>query len=785
MSETQANRSIRIEESAVGSVIVSGDGNTIYVIQQTLKQRREKTSQESTTIAPNPYKGLAAFQESDVDRYFGREDQVKRLWQRFRVLYEQFDGPRVLPLLGASGCGKSSLARAGLIPELARHPLLGKASLRVAVLMPGDRPLEALAGVLAKASTDDPLPVEKAKEFERVLNQKNEAGEYDGLRRISSMLPGIREMPLLILVDQFEEVYSLCENAVQRQTFIDNLLHASSTPTREVSVVMTLRSDFLGETQRHPLLNQIIGSDQSLIVPTMTPEELRQAIAIPAQKAEQPLDDAMVDLLIKDVAGHAGALPLLQFTLFRIWEGLAAGQKPISTYREIGGVGGALAQKAQEIYNGFDPTQQTITRRLFRSLVHFQEDSQYVRSRLSESRLFSRKDDPLIVQRVINRFSQADVRLLTRAGHGQEQTIEVTHEALFEHWPALTAWLKDGKLLIQEKQRLEYAASEWKSSGEAQEYLLIGKRLEGAQHFIRQHQEEFSLSAVASDYVTSSLYRRNQERQRTSRIYSASAVAFISVAALSFWFIDNARRQSQYASQKAIILNSTIDTPYQEEYLETASSTLQEANKLANQGDILSRESLDEVIRYYRKVILFTTNSETLKASSNIDCQAANTSVAELYCQAVYGLISTLEKSHFQTLSQQIQDNQIGEFKPGDRSEFEALFSGGALQTTYSLLWRGMGIKADVDDGGTISRLEAERIPCQFLRNLEQVWIDQTDNKCGWYDRSKNRLFTDPDCDKLTNYTLTTRVVEDIANSDHLVGRLQACQLIPENVIDR
>jgi len=440
MTEVPANRSIRIEENAVGSVIVSGDGNTINVIQQALESRQQARHQAvATDLAPNPYQGLAAFQESDADRYFGREEQVQRLWKRFQALYAESGTPQVLSLLGPSGCGKSSLARAGLIPELARRPLPGKSSLRVAVLVPGDRPLEALAGILAKAATKDPLPVEKAAEFERVLQQQTENGEYDGLRRITSLLPGIRDTPLLILVAQFEEVYSLCGDSVQRQAFIDNLFHASNTPTKEVSVVITLRSDFLGEAQRHPLLNQIMGSDQSLIVPIMTSEELRRAIAIPAQQAKHPLDDAMVDLLVKDAAGHAGTLPLLQFTLVRIWEGLSTGKTPITTYREIGGVGGALAQKAQEIYDGLAPTQQTITRRLFRSLVHVQEDSQYVRRRLPEKSLISPKDDPLIVQEVINRFSQADIRLLTRSGHGQVQTIEVTHEALFEHFRSNSA----------------------------------------------------------------------------------------------------------------------------------------------------------------------------------------------------------------------------------------------------------------------------------------------------------------------------------------------------------
>lgn len=789
-ADIRQESNIRIEESVVGSAIVSGSGNTIYVIHQTTEQRRELSRADTTvSIGPNPYKGLAAFTENDANRYFGREEQVQRLWQRLQNLVEQSGRadavPRFLPILGPSGCGKSSLARAGFIPALARRPLPGKEQMRVAVLVPGTHPVEALAGVLAKVATQDPMPVTKTREFATELNLPTAAGLYDGMRRIADLMPQIKASPLVVLIDQFEEVYSLCKDTNERQAFIENLLCAASDPTGNLSVIITLRSDFLGETQRHPMLNQVIGSDQSVIVPAMTEAELRCAIAEPAKQAGHPLDESIVDLLVKDTEGREGALPLLQFALTQIWEGLSIGKTPISTYREIGGVGGALAQKAQELYDGFDQTQQTVTRRIFRSLVHFQEDSQYVRRRLPESNLISKKDDPLIVQGVINRFSQTDTRLLTRAGHDQKQIVEVTHEALFKHWPALNAWLKDGKLLIQEKQRLENAASEWKSSGGSQEYLLLGKRLESAQKFIRLHQEEFPLSTIASDYVTASLQQRHHNRTRAIGLYSASALAVISVATLSFWLVGNARQQSQYEAEKAIILSSAIDTPYQEDLLETASNILQEANALATPRDNQSHEFLDEAIRYYRKVILFTTNSEALKASPSIDCQSASRPVEKIYCQAVDDLVSALESSHFQTLSQQIQDDQIGYFRSGDLSEFENLFSEGALQTTYSLLWRDLGIKADVDDVGPISEPEAERIPCQFLERLEQVWIEETENRCGWYDRGKNRLFTDPDCNELNNHTLISSVVEDIANSDYLLGRLQACQLIPNNVIER
>ncbi|MEO0828760.1 MAG: AAA family ATPase, partial [Cyanobacteria bacterium J06642_9] len=468
MTGLQSNRSVRIEESAVGSAIVSGDGNTIYVIHQTTEQRYERQPTEGPSdIGPNPYKGLTAFKESDADRYFGREAQFERLLQRFQDLYTQASLPRFLPILGPSGCGKSSLARAGFIPALARQPLLGKDKMRVAVLVPGSHPLEALAGVLAKAATDDPLPVEKTEEFERVLRKPNDEGEYDGLRRIANLIPGIQDAPLVILVDQFEEVFSLRqdrhdpkEQALQ-QAFIDGLLQAASDPTGNVSVVITLRSDFLGETQQHKGLNQVIGSDQSVIVPAMTEDELREAIAAPAKQAGYPFDEAIIDLLVKDTEGREGALPLLQFALTRIWEGLIEGKAPADTYREMGGVGGALAGKAQDIYNHLDEAAKDMVRRVFVGLVQLGEGTRDTRRRVAITSLMASRDTPDTIKQVINRFSSPGARLVTLSSQDGQEIAEVTHEALFDHWQLLNDWLDSSRDDIRFQRRLEAAADYW------------------------------------------------------------------------------------------------------------------------------------------------------------------------------------------------------------------------------------------------------------------------------------------------------------------------------------
>ena len=467
MTDSVSNRDLQIEQGVIGSSIISGDGNTVHVIYQVTEQRQEASTKEDapTAIGPNPYKGLAAFKEEDADRYFGREAQVERLWQRFQDLAVQSQQPRLLPILGPSGCGKSSLARAGLIPELARRPLPGKEQLRVAVFVPGSHPIEALAAVLAKAATQDPMPATKTREFATELRVKNADGGYDGLRRIVDLMPQIQDSPLVLLIDQFEEVFSLCQDGEERTALIQTLLDATADPTGNLAAILTLRSDFIGETQRHPALNQIVASDQSAIVPAMSEAELRRAIAEPAQQAGHPLDDALVDLLVKDTEGRDGALPLLQFALSRIWQGLSEGKSPAYTYRQMGGVGGALAGKAQEIYDQLTDAEKDIARRVFVGLVQLGEGTRDTRRRATLESLLASQDNPETVKQIIDRFAKPGARLVTLASDTEGETAEVTHEALFDHWQQLNDWLDRSRDDIRFQRRLEAAAAYWQQQG--------------------------------------------------------------------------------------------------------------------------------------------------------------------------------------------------------------------------------------------------------------------------------------------------------------------------------
>lgn len=480
-------------------------------------------------MGPNPYKGLLYFDETDSDRYFGREAQIDKLWKIFCQLHEQEESLRLLPVLGPSGCGKSSLARAGLIPELARRPLPGRKRARVAIFTPGTHPVEALAGVLAKIATNDITPAAKTREFTKELKLRNEEGEYDGLRRIADLLPDITLSPLIVLVDQFEEIYGYepkgRDQKIQekrkvfieeREAFISNLLNAAGERNGRVSVILTLRSDFLGETHQHPPLNQAIAK-YGVIVPAMSKEELERAIALPAKDAEHPLDESTVKLLIEQTEGREGALPLLQFALSRIWEGLREGIEPAVTLEKIGGVGGALAGEAQRIFDNLSAEEQEIAQRVFLELVQLGEGTRDTRRCVAIAQLVSSKDKPEQVKRVIDRFAARDVRLITLSSSSEEDyTAEVTHEALFDHWQQLTQWLDENRDLLRQKRKIEADAKDWRVKGKSKGYLLQGRQLTDAKIFQQEHGKILALSTLAEDFIRESLRKRWFDRLKVA-----------------------------------------------------------------------------------------------------------------------------------------------------------------------------------------------------------------------------------------------------------------------------
>ncbi|MCP4695527.1 MAG: tetratricopeptide repeat protein [Gammaproteobacteria bacterium] len=474
-------------------------------------------SSKESIAAKNPYRGLEVFREEDASRFFGRERLTEQLWKTFCDLYRPAPNtepaPRLLPLIGPSGSGKSSLAWAGLLAALKQRPPADLKKIRTLRLTPGEHPVENLARALTRLATDDktrwPETLETRRKFSEELwknfpalsNAENtdDISCCDGLRCIVDDLHEADPVPLVILVDQFEEFYTLCPRPEERNVFFANLLRAAAAHGGHVSIVITLRGDFLGETQ--PALNQLIAR-QGVIVPMLSEAELRDAIVKPAANAGHPLDPAVVERLIDQSKERQGALPLLQFALSQLWDGMAQGKKAATVLAEIGGVGGALARKAQQLYESLTPTDKPVARRIFLKLIQLGEGSRDTRRRAPVAEMVAHDEEPDRVAAVLDFFAQADARLITLSSENltqrrpesreEDKSAEVTHEALLEHWDALKEWLDKGRADLRFDRRLTDAARYWREQGKPSGLLWRPPDLELLNEFHGRHHHDMT-----------------------------------------------------------------------------------------------------------------------------------------------------------------------------------------------------------------------------------------------------------------------------------------------------
>jgi energy-coupling factor transporter ATP-binding protein EcfA2 len=485
--------------------------------------------------AANPYKGIEAFNAADAERFFGREAAIELLWQRCRqfVASPLDEAPlRLLPVVGPSGCGKSSLVRAGLLPELIRRPLPGLGSPRIAELVPGSHPVDTLAAVLARIETGDPLPAAKQREFAELIAERDGDGAYHGLRRIVRFLTG-EGRALIVYVDQFEEVWSLCDSPDERDAFIAGLLDIASDRDARASVVFTLRSDFLGSASAHPVLSQAI-SRRAFLVPAMVEAELGRAIAEPARRAGFVFDDPTVNLMIADTWGREGALPSLQFTLTRIWEGLKANVPAAETLRQLGGVGGALAKEAERLYAQLPEADRRIVRRAFLAQVRLGEGIRDSRRRAALGEIVAMGEKEEHVLGVLRVFSQPGERLITLGsdpGSGAV-TAELTHEALLEHWASLRDWIAESREDLRFQRRIEDAASDWQAQGQPAGLLWRSPQLEQLRAFRQRRAADMTLTQV--DFLRASERQRKRERWRRYVTAATVLLLVLTVAVINF-----------------------------------------------------------------------------------------------------------------------------------------------------------------------------------------------------------------------------------------------------------
>lgn len=428
------------------------------------------------TDIPNPFRGLEAFREIDHHYFAGREPEIRDLLSRLTP-----DHSRVLAVVGASGSGKSSLVRAGLIPAL-REQKDPFALWESATFTPGKEPLKALAERLA-LRTEIPA-----------FNLRDTLMRPDGLHDIVTEI--MRGKPdgarFLLVVDQFEELFTLSSEA-DRKALIDTLYHAAVVEGGRTQIVLTMRADFFDRLGAHPPLAGLI-ENNLLIAKELSPEALRRSIEAPAHKVGLIYDEGLIDRLLEAVREQPGSLPLLQFALKELYERRLGRRLTQQSYDEMDGVQGALATRADALYEVLGESQQALVKRVLLRLIEVGEES-LTRRRVERSELGFKDVSAVEVQRVLDRLTASDVRLLVAtspigdkdAANDLQVFYEVSHEALITHWARLAGWVQSSRAQLHLDSDLRRIAADWHAEHNPQkrgDYLLRGVRLDEAQAWL-------------------------------------------------------------------------------------------------------------------------------------------------------------------------------------------------------------------------------------------------------------------------------------------------------------
>ena len=476
-------------------------------------------------IPPCPYRGLSAFREQDAPYFFGRQADTQRLVEAVRR-------KPLIAVIGSSGSGKSSLVYAGLLPQVRKE-----ATWAIVALRPGATPVRALATALLPLLEPQMSALDRLAENKKFTEQLMQ-GEVHFPDVVAALTQGEPTARLMLVVDQLEELYTLCQDAEEQHNFLDALLAAVQAASHQclpnVTLVLTLRADFVAQAITYPPLTAAL-QESSLFLGPMGRAELQEVITRPAEQLHVQLEEGLTRRLIADAGEAEGNLPLLEFALTSLWVRQRERTLTHAAYEAIGGVQQALTDHAQAVYDGLTQDEQHAVRRLFlHHLVRPGEGTQDTRRRAAHSQV-GREQWPLVAH-------LADVRLVV-TGYDEvlgNETVEVIHEALIRDWALLDGWLDEDRELLLWRERLRTAQRQWEQGGRDPDGLLRGTLLAEAaqwssarpdaltaeeQGFIQTSQEHEAQTRAHLEALLEESERRRQEAERQQQIALARGLA--------------------------------------------------------------------------------------------------------------------------------------------------------------------------------------------------------------------------------------------------------------------
>ncbi|MEM7335230.1 MAG: AAA family ATPase [Chloroflexota bacterium] len=475
----------------------------------------ELKNKEQPTVwnGRNPYRGLEAYEESDAKYFYGRETLVATVVERLQTA-------SFVTIAGPSGSGKSSLAKAGVIHALRQGAIEGSERWLLATLQPKGEPIGQLASAIEK------------------LTQRPNSGDYlreNGdnpealLKQVHSLLSDNEKQQFVLLVDQFEEVFTQTKSAETRRNFINLLTTAAQAEAGRCKIILSLRSDFVSHCASYDTLRELM-SDQFQLVGTMSPPDLAKAITLPALEVGAGIDPALVSRVISDMKGSPDALPLMSFALRDLFEAEKSQidqpmNMTLAKYVERGGLENALEQHANKVFAKFTDDQKKIAETIFSKLIEVGQGRADTRRTATLAQLIPAGGSKTAVIDVIQRLSAVNVRLLTRSGieatheidfAGQNTSaVTIAHEKLIDAWPWLRQLVDSNRELISLQNQVETDANEWVEQKD-DSYLYRGGRLLQ----IEERDEELRplLSTNAHQFIQSSTAERQRLEAETEAI---------------------------------------------------------------------------------------------------------------------------------------------------------------------------------------------------------------------------------------------------------------------------
>ena len=411
-----------------------------------------------------PFRGLMPFREQDSRIYFGRKSVVEKLRSKI-------DQNNLVGLVGASGSGKSSIVAAGLLPHLKETQKVLNISFR-----PGRHPFESLAVAITPflVGSDNKFNIEETKKTADALRTGSGRLLMEKIRQDLNY-----ETMLLLVIDQFEELFTQCDNLDIQKAFISFLTDLSKSQNVSfvgIRILITIRGDFFGHIVDNRELAEVL-QDNIVYLPPMSKDELKDTIILPAKLFGVTVDDSLVERIIAEAGDEPGYMPLIQFCLSLLWKTKNGEKLQIKAYEEMGGLKKAVASQAERVYIGFGPEGKLAMRRLLSRLIRVSSsggDGTETKRMLSmETISESQQEKKVIEALIIARLLTTDYDQIKR-----EETVELAHEAIIRHWQRLKTWLIDDRQFLLWQQSVEPICEEWINSGKNESHALRGRLLE-------------------------------------------------------------------------------------------------------------------------------------------------------------------------------------------------------------------------------------------------------------------------------------------------------------------